>query len=349
MDNKSCQSSAESSRNATFTTAIGSTGNANPTGNNSRDQYLRQISKFSHKISKPIVAKKPTFDSSQNQQHNHSFSHNPSQQTPPPPPPPPPPAQPQQGLQHQPPVYNINKNDFRDVVQKLTGSPAHERMSTPPPIQQPKPPSSRLQRIRPPPLAQISNRPPPLLNSAIPPPQLSSGNPASAIPNNSVNAFPVNNFSGFVRPFAPLSPLPPFPTVHAAAESPVSAYMRYLQNSVSNVDSNSKQFSGFSPLAPLVSPRWNNFAPQQPPPLPEPRSSQPQEIASTQTPAMAQSQSQFQMPSSPVPFGCLNSPRSPYPLLSPTLLFSPSSGQLGFTQFPLSPTVPLPSPKWRGL
>ncbi|KAG0471298.1 hypothetical protein HPP92_015844 [Vanilla planifolia] len=31
--------------------------------------------------------------------------------------------QPQQ--QPQPPVYNIDKNDFRDVVQKLTGSPAH--------------------------------------------------------------------------------------------------------------------------------------------------------------------------------------------------------------------------------
>ncbi|XP_028757375.1 VQ motif-containing protein 9-like [Neltuma alba] len=340
---KSCPSSAESSRNATFTTAIGSSGNANSTGNNSRDQYLRQLNKFSHKISKPIGAKKPTFDSSQNQQQNHSFSHNPSQQQPPPPPPPP---QPQQGLQNQPPVYNINKNDFRDVVQKLTGSPAHERMSTPPPIQQPKPPSSRLQRIRPPPLAQISNRPPPLLNSAVPPPQPPTVNPHSAIPNNAVNAFPVNNFSGFGRPLAPLSPLPPFPTVHAAAESPVSAYMRYLQNSVSNVDSNSKQFSGFSPLAPLVSPRWNNFTPQQP--QPEPRS-QPQHIASSQTTAGAQSQSQFQTPSSPVPFGCLNSPRSPYPLLSPTLLFSPSSGQLGFPQFPLSPTVPLPSPTWRGL
>ncbi|KAJ6740633.1 hypothetical protein OIU79_000697 [Salix purpurea] len=33
--------------------------------------------------------------------------------------------------------------------------------------------------------------------------------------------------------------------------------MRYLQNTISVVDSN-RQFSGFSPLAPLVSPRWNN-------------------------------------------------------------------------------------------
>ncbi|XP_054794996.1 VQ motif-containing protein 9-like [Prosopis cineraria] len=337
---KGCQSSAASSRDSSVTTAIGSSSNANFTGNNGRDQYIRQLNKFSHKISKPVVAKKPTFDSPQNQQQNHSLSHNPPQ------PPPPPPPQQQQSLQHQPPVYNINKNDFRDVVQKLTGSPAHERMSTPPPIQQPKPPSSRLQRIRPPPLVQISNRPPPLLNGAAPHPQPPIMNPPSAIPNNPVNSFPVNNFSGFGRPVAPLSPLPPFPAVHAAAESPISAYMRYLQNSVSNIDSNSKQFSGFSPLAPLVSPRWNNFTPQQP--QPEPRS-QAQEITSSQTTATAQSQSQFQMPASPVPFGCLNSPRSPYPLLSPGLLFSPSSGQLGFPQFPLSPTVPLPSPKYRGL
>ncbi|KAK9160942.1 hypothetical protein Syun_007283 [Stephania yunnanensis] len=28
-----------------------------------------------------------------------------------------------QQQQHQPPVYNINKSDFRDVVQKLTGCP----------------------------------------------------------------------------------------------------------------------------------------------------------------------------------------------------------------------------------
>ncbi|KAF7829956.1 VQ motif-containing protein 9 [Senna tora] len=250
---KSCQSSAD---NATITAAIPSSG---------RDQYVRQVSKFSHKISKPIIAKKPTFDPSLNQQQTHNLNHNP-----------PPPQQ----QQHQPPVYNINKNDFRDVVQKLTGSPAHDRISTPPPIHQPKPPSSRLHR--------------------------------------------------FGRPVAPLSPLPPFPTVHAPAESPVSAYMRYLQNSVSNnADSNSKQFS---PLAPLVSPRWNNFTPPEP------------QVQVQGTPP-----SQFQMPSSPVPFGCLNSPKSPYPLLSPSLLFSPTSGQLGFPQFPLSPTVPIPSPIWRGL
>ncbi|GFP94794.1 hypothetical protein PHJA_001623800 [Phtheirospermum japonicum] len=49
----------------------------------------------------------------------------------------------------QPPIYNINKNDFRDVVQKLTSSSAHERLPTPPPpaVTHPRPSSSRLQRI----------------------------------------------------------------------------------------------------------------------------------------------------------------------------------------------------------
>ena len=46
----------------------------------------------------------------------------------------------QQSLQHQPPVYNINKNDFKDVVQNLTGSPAHDRISTLPPYTSLSPP-----------------------------------------------------------------------------------------------------------------------------------------------------------------------------------------------------------------
>lgn len=312
---KSCHSSGESNSNSTTTTATSNT--------SSRDHYLKHLNKLSHKIAKqpstttttatasapPLIKKPPTSTSFDHQTQSQSQS------------------QSQQNLQgppqqHQPPVYNINKNDFRDVVQKLTGSPAHERFSTPPPIQQPKPPSSRLQRIRPPPLAHVSNRPPSLLSCANPP----------IPPPNAANA----GGGGFIqqRPTAPLSPLPPFPAVHAAAESPVSAYMRYLQNSIPTSDPNSKpQFSGFSPLAPLVSPRWSNLN----------AASQQQQQEMIPPPA---SQPQFQLPSSPLPFGCLNSPRSSYPLLSPSLLFSPSSGQLNF---PLSPTVPVPSPRWRGL
>ncbi|KAK7311642.1 hypothetical protein RJT34_09913 [Clitoria ternatea] len=298
MDNKSCQSSAEST-NTTSSVSVTTSSATNTT----RDHYLRHLNKLSQKISKPLI-KKPTFDSSS------SSSTQPPVQ-----------PQPQQNLQHQPPVYNINKNDFRDVVQKLTGSPAHDRISTPPPIQQPKPPSSRLQRIRPPPLPQITNRPPPLLNARPLP-----------LPNGNVNVLPFNNFSAFGRPLAPLSPLPPFPTVHAPAESPISAYMRDLQNLASTVDSNSKQFSGFSPLAPPVQP--------------QPPQEQQSMVPSATAPPPA---SMFQMPSSPASFGCLNSQLSSYPLLSPGLLFSPNSGQLGFPQLPLSPTVPVPSPRWRGI
>ncbi|KAF8411422.1 hypothetical protein HHK36_003971 [Tetracentron sinense] len=255
--------------------------------NSSRDHYLKHLNKISHKISKPI-RKNPFDHHHQHQQQQHLPNQQQQQQQ----------QQNLQQQQHQPPVYNINKSDFRDVVQKLTGSPAHDRFSTPPPIHPPKPPSSRLQRIRPPPLAHVSNRPPPPLPNPIPPPPY----------------FAVNNG----RPtITPLSPLPPFPAVHAAAESPISAYMRYLQGSISASDPESKRFS---PLAPLVSPQWNSFQPQQ-----------------------------GLLPSSPLGFGRLPSPRSPYPLLSPSLLFSPSMGQLGFPQFPLSPRFSMPSPRWRDL
>ncbi|KAL5558932.1 hypothetical protein UlMin_035143 [Ulmus minor] len=321
---KSCQSSADSTN---------ITGNSRSGGSNSsgRDQYIKHLNKLSHKISKPFI-NKPTFDPSLNHQAQ------PQVQAQALPPPPPPTASQAQNLpsqhQHQPPVYNINKSDFRDVVQKLTGSPAHDRFSTPPPIQPPKAPSSRLQRIRPPPLAQLSNRPP-LLNSAVPPQQLPTD------PNPS-NPMAPPNFGGIGRPGAPLSPLPPLPAVHAAAESPVSAYMRYLQNSMAAADSNQKHFSGFSPLAPLVSPRWNNLPP---PP-------QQGNFSSAPPPAMLPPHSSFPQfpmpPSSPLPFGCMNSPRSQFPLLSPSLLLSPSSGGVGFPQLPLSPTVPVPSPRWRG-
>ncbi|KAG6608254.1 VQ motif-containing protein 9, partial [Cucurbita argyrosperma subsp. sororia] len=326
---KSCQSSLTGDSSAAS--------NGGGTVSSGKDQYLKHLNKLSHKISKPSFVKKPAFDSSNHS--NPNFNQNQGLLQPPPPPPPPDSAVQAQSQQppqhHQPPVYNINKNDFRDVVQKLTGSPAHERFSNPPPIHPPKAQSSRLQRIRPPPLANVSNRPPPMLQPQQPPPGL---NPRSSISST-------DNFGPIGRPVAPLSPLPPLPAVHAPAESPVSAYMRYLHNSFS--DSNQKQFSGFSPLAPLVSPRWNNLTSQ---PLPPP-------------PAMAQggipppppssavmsSEGQFPMPFSPLPFGCMNSPRSAYPLLSPSLLLSPSTGPFGYPQLPLSPTVPVPNPRWRGL
>ncbi|URE37893.1 VQ motif [Musa troglodytarum] len=115
--------------------------------------------------------------------------------------------------QPQPPVYNIDKNDFRDVVQKLTGSPAHHQSRPQPAEAPPLPPHrpcsaappSRLHRIRPPPLAQLSPRQTP---------------PVSAPPLPAADVW--------TRP--PLSPLPPLPAVSAAAESPISSYMRRLRS-----------------------------------------------------------------------------------------------------------------------
>ncbi|KAM3342466.1 VQ motif-containing protein 9 [Capsicum galapagoense] len=320
---KSCNSSGEGDSTATATSASSSS-----SGN--RDMYLKHLNKISHKISKPV--RRPAVFDNQNFQQAQT-----QQQVQPPLLPPVAGSQNLQAAQpqQQPPVYNINKSDFRDVVQKLTGSPAHERISTPPPIQQPKAASSRLQRIRPPPLSQINNRPPPFVN----------------VTNNAVAGG-----GGFVcgqRPVQPqpLSPLPPFPAVHAATESPISAYMRFLQNSIGSAttESDTKRSStGLSPLAP----RWNNFsAPQQPllfpPPQPFPLPHQ-QNIPPPPTASSSVLPPFPAFPQSPLPFGCLPSPKSPYGLLSPGLLLSPS-GQLGFQQLPLSPTVPVPSPKWKGI
>ncbi|RID56375.1 hypothetical protein BRARA_G03576 [Brassica rapa] len=192
MMDKSCNSSGDS---ASVTSS---------TGNN---HHLRQLNKLSHKISKPTSTSSSSISAAVNQETDHQF--------------PPPQQQPQHQInhgnlhQHQPPVYNINKNDFRDV------------------------------------------------------------------------------------------------------------------NSMFAMDSNRREFSGLSPLAPLVSPRW--YQQQQenaPPPLNSGRPPPPGTVS--------------QAP--PQSLGCLSSPKSPYGLLSPSLLLSPTSGQLGF---PASPTTvpPLPSPK----
>ncbi|KAL1192856.1 Protein HAIKU1 [Cardamine amara subsp. amara] len=92
-------------------------------------------------------------------------------------------------------VYNINKTDFRSIVQQLTGLGSTSSVN-PPQANPPKPPNSRLVKVRPAPLTQV-NRPPP------PPPVQSD--PIASEPVQSVNQFSVN-----------------------PAESPISAYMRYL-------------------------------------------------------------------------------------------------------------------------
>ncbi|PKI35010.1 hypothetical protein CRG98_044595 [Punica granatum] len=163
-------------------------------------------------------------------------------------------------------------------------------------------------------LSHKISKPPSFARSALDP----NSNPAAGTSTNSGVA---SEFNPIGRPIAPLSPLPPMPAVYAAAESPVSAYMRYLQSTASGDSSRPLLFSGFPPMAPPATVPPPASASAAPPPSPP-----------------------FQLPLSPLPFGCLNSPRSPHPLLSPGLLFLPTSGQLGFPQFPLSPTVPVPVP-----
>ncbi|KAG8382484.1 hypothetical protein BUALT_Bualt05G0082100 [Buddleja alternifolia] len=255
--------------------------------------------------------------------HQPNFANNPNRQQP------------------QPQVYNINKNDFRNIVQQLTGSPLRDQPPRPP-QNHPKPPNHRLQRVRPPPLAP-TNRP------QIP---VHPHMPAQSQPS-----FPPPYPNSYARPPPPGPPhynqhspnvlLPPTPTDVWAntTESPISAYMRYLQNSI--IDSGPIQpQQHFQPgqnptqhhpqqhfqqpvMLPLLSPRVNGPPPNlpsprfggpppllasprmngPPPTLPSPRTNGPPPLLPSPT-------SQFLLPSPSGFFGLL-SPRSPYPLLSP--------------------------------
>ncbi|XP_028549556.1 protein HAIKU1 [Dendrobium catenatum] len=271
---------------------------------------------------------------------------------------PPPPPQPQ--------VYNISKSDFRSIVQQLTGSPARDpagavnipAQARPP---QPKAPSSRLMKIRPPPLTPIS-RPPPLPLQNLAPDQN---------PNPNLNPNP----GYYPRPA-------PSPTPHmgvAWADSPVSAYMRYLESSLLSSDSSRRTpAQGFLPAGvPFPSLRGNPPpsatslpASMQPGLLPSPGSQFPPLSPGSQFP-LTSPNSMLPLPS-PSSFLNLLSPKSPYPLLSPgfqhpqpfTPNFSfspmPQSGILGprpgsqpphspSLLFPPSPSGFLPqlSPRWR--
>lgn len=268
--------------------------------------------------------------------------------------------------QPQPQVYNISKNDFRNIVQQLTGSPSQEPLPRPP-NNPPKSQSMRLQRIRPPPLTPI-NRP------HIPPPMPVLAAPPPMVYNNS-----------FVRPGqfgqpSPtlLQPLTPGESIWAnTAESPISAYMRYLQNSI--MDPGPRGNLAQAQLQPQF-PGQIHGQPQSAallpnphmPALPSPRMNGPTPHMPSQQvngPALLPSPtSQFLLPS---PSGYMNllSPRSPYPLFSPGMQFPPpltpnfafspmaQSGILGPGPqpplspglFPLSPSgfFPIPSPRWR--
>ncbi|KAF5477767.1 hypothetical protein F2P56_004382 [Juglans regia] len=281
--------------------------------------------------------------------HQPNFANNPARQQP------------------QPQVYNISKNDFRNIVQQLTGSPSQEPLPRPP-NNLPKPQSVRLQKIRPPPLTPINrpHMPPPMPVPVAPPPMMYN------------NSFVRHGQFGQPSP-TPLHPLTPGDSIWAnTAESPISAYMRYLQNSIMDPGPRGNQaqaqpqlqFPGQiqghppstallpnPPMPALPSPRVNG------PPMPNLPSQQSNGPALLPSPI-----SQFLLPS---PSGYMNlwSPRSSYPLYSPGIQFPPpltpnfsfspmaQSGILGPGPqpppspglFPLSPSgfFPILSPRWR--
>ncbi|XP_014506016.1 protein HAIKU1-like [Vigna radiata var. radiata] len=261
----------------------------------------------------------------------------------------------QQQQQPQPHVYNISKNEFRDIVQQLTGSPSQDPPSKPPQSNSPKPQSIRLQKIRPPPLPYVR---PPL--------------PASYSNNNSAP-----------RPAQFRQPSPnPFSQPNAA-ESPISAYVRYLEHSLTDPGSKGTQVQPLRPSSALLhnnpmfpSPRLlnatavvpvNGLNPLPPPPplhhhhgVPSPQTNGP--------PILPSPTSQFPLPS---PNGYMNflSPQSAHPpLLSPGIQFpSPFTPNFPFSPFgqsgifgpgqqpPLSPGIfplspsgffPITSPRW---
>ncbi|XP_078164405.1 VQ motif-containing protein 9-like [Carex rostrata] len=196
-----------SSHSTTTAAAAGTATTASATTSNTQiESSLKSLNKSSYKISKPTnrpspppplpipTPSEPTTNSNPDPNPSISASTLSGPVAPP-----------------QPPVYNIDKNNFREIVQKLTGSisPVPPRPTAPPVSTPPVPPlpqpssSSRLHRIRPPPLANLSARPPSV-----------AGQQA-------------------------LSPLPPLPSVGVTAESPISAYMRRLHS------------TGMEPLSPL--------------------------------------------------------------------------------------------------
>ncbi|KAK7252476.1 hypothetical protein RIF29_36441 [Crotalaria pallida] len=268
--------------------------------------------------------------------------------------------------QPQPQVYNISKNDFRDIVQQLTGSPSHSQDHPPrPPNNPPKPQSMRLQKIRPPPLTPI-NRPrmPQPMPVYTTPPQIPYNNAPPPIPYNNAIPRPPAQL-GQPSP-TPLQPFTPGDIWANTTESPISAYMRYLQNSMSEPSPWGNQpqqhpnphphphphphpqpqvpgsvqhqppSSALLPNPPMPafpSPRFNG------PPMPPMNAGNhppvPSNLPSPQAngpPLLPSPTSQFLLPS---PSGYMNllSPRSPYPLLSPGIQFpSPLT-----PNFPFSP------------
>ncbi|OIW21343.1 hypothetical protein TanjilG_32483 [Lupinus angustifolius] len=127
-----------------------------------------------------------------------------------------------------PSVYRVTKSEFKDFVQKVT-SCTPNITAPPPPINKPKPTSTRLQSIRPPPLMQINNRQSLPLDTAFAGPinLVNVMNPINPIMD------PINNVNDAINVAPqPLSPLPPLPIVDVGVESPITSYLRFINESM---------------------------------------------------------------------------------------------------------------------
>ncbi|XP_071706534.1 protein HAIKU1-like [Rutidosis leptorrhynchoides] len=139
--------------------------------------------------------------------HQPNFANQTRQPTQPPHPPP------------QPQVYNINKHDFRNIVQQLTGSPLHhsqQPLPRPPVNPSNNNPNNRLQKIRPPSLTPIN-----ITRPQLPPvqPGQYSQPPRPGVPFNTTHG---------ARPTHQGQPRAP------QVDSPISAYMHYLVDPTQN-------------------------------------------------------------------------------------------------------------------
>ncbi|KAF8045553.1 hypothetical protein N665_4725s0002 [Sinapis alba] len=237
--------------------------------------------------------------------------------------------------QPHPQVYNINRNDFRSIVQQLTGSLSHESLPRPPQNNSPKPQNTRLQRTRPSQLTQINrhamaplqHHPHSLMRP--PPPQL-------CMPQGTQQQPMMGQGDQFWS---------------NTAESTISEYMRYLQSSFG--DGNHIQpcleHRPYMPAHEQQLPYYENppYMSAQPQSQPQPyMPAQPQRQPQCQPQRQPQPES-YMMPG-PQPQMNMQGPLQPSQYLPPPRLVpSPMAHNLPPHQFnghvPVTPTLPSPS------
>ncbi|KAJ4907060.1 Protein HAIKU1 [Raphanus sativus] len=257
--------------------------------------------------------------------------------------------------QAQPQVYNINRNDFRSIVQQLTGSPSPESLHRPLPPQNnnsPKPQNTRLQRIRPPPLTQINRPAMASLQQHHPHCLIRPPPPQGRMPQG-IQQQQQQPMMGHGDQFW-----------SNTAESPVSEYMRYLQSPFGDAGPSGNQMQPGHGHRPYMSAQPQSqpqpympghehrpYMPAQPQPyMPGhehgpymPAQSQPQPYMPAQPQLQPQPEPYMMSGSQPQ----MNMQGCQYPPPPPGLFPSPVPPNLPLPQFndpvPVTPSLPSPS------